>query len=442
MPFSPFDFSLMTPMALWALLALGIPVLIHLFNRSRGKLVRIGHIDLIRKARKLQVTELRLTQWILLMLRLAIFLLAALILAGLARPGLDSTDVHTIYVTPTWLRTASSTQLNDLLSSEDQRPGTRYLVLEPKYTELTPAVADKVRQQQADISGMHKTWPLLAERLSLEHHDGPVDVYASDLMLEYGTGRPALPKQIEWHLLSPETGPTGGNLPASVVIAVDDEHRQDAGVILAALDSLKSQRIPGLSWEIVEAHQLSIEQLNADWLILLSEAGLSEDQSVLINNKNTILADGSGKPQRDNNRHVRTPFYPFSSFSVTSLTAGPPSAQPLLRSTDGQTVLQVSQFGPARLLQFNSRFDPAWSSISQQAEFPELLLQLMSGQHPGQLIFPDARVNPDRLNTANVQQAIDIPLPRRSLQSLLAMLLALLWITERWLSERKNRAVG
>ena len=442
MPFSPFGFSLMTPMSLWALLALGIPVLIHLFSRSRGKLVRIGHIDLIRKARKLQVTELKLTQWILLMLRLAIFLLAALILAGLARPGLDSTDVHTIYVTPTWLRTASSTQLNDLLSSEDQRPGTRYLVLEPGYTTLTPAVADKVRQEPADISAMNKTWPLLAERLSLEHHGGPVEVYASDLMLEYGTGRPALPKQVEWHLLSPEAGPPGGNLSASVVIAVDDEHRQDAGVILAALDSLKSQRVPGLSWEIVEAHQLSIEQLNADWLILLSEAGLSEDQTVLVNHKSTILADGSGIPQRENNHLVRTPFYPFSSFSVTSLTAGPPSGQTLLKSADGQAVLQVSQIGPARLLQFNSRFNPAWSSISQQPEFPELLLQLMSDPRSEQLIFSDARVNPDRLTTGNVQQVIDTPLPRRSLQSLLAMLLSLLWITERWLSERKNRAVA
>ena len=121
MPFTPSGFSLMTPMALWSLLALGIPVLIHLFNRSRGKLVRIGHIDLIRKARRLQVTEIKLEQWLLLLLRLAIFMLAALILAGLARQGLDSSDSPAIYVTPTWLRTATSAQVNDLLTSENHQ---------------------------------------------------------------------------------------------------------------------------------------------------------------------------------------------------------------------------------------------------------------------------------------------------------------------------------
>jgi hypothetical protein len=289
---------------------------------------------------------------------------------------------------------------------------------------------------------MNKTWPLLAERLSLEHHGGPVDVYASDLMLQYGASRPALPRQVTWHLLSPDSGPSAGKLPTRVVIGVDKEHRQDTAVILAALGSLKSQRLPDLGWEIVESHQLTEQQLNADWLILLSEAGLNEDQAALINNKNTILSDGSGNLQQGNSRLVRTPFYPFSSFSVTGLTSGLSTGQTLVSSTDGQAVIQVSQSGPARLLQFNSRFSPAWSSIAQQAEFPELLLQLMLGSDVDQLTFTDVRVNPDRLQTSDSRQALDIPLPRRPLQNLLAMLLALLWITERWLSERKRIAVA
>jgi len=441
MPYSPSGFSFMTPMALWALLTLGIPVLIHLFNRSRGKLVRIGHIDLIRKARRLQVTEIKLAQWILLLLRVAIFLLAALILAGLARPGLEGSKSPTAYVTPTWLKTAQASQVEDLLTSENHQPGARYMVLQPDFRELTSAVADEIRQTPANTPDISRTWPLLAERLSLEHHDGPVDVYATDLMLEYGASRPDLPRQVSWHLLSPKTGISVGNLPASVIIGIDTEHRQDAGVIVAALNSLKAQRIPGLSWEMVAAGQLSAQQLNADWLILLSEAGLNEAQLALISTTGTILTDGSGKPQQDNSRLVRTPFYPFSSFRVTGLTAAPPSGQTLLSTADGRPVIQVSQYGPARLLQFNSRFNPAWSSIAQQAEFPELLLQLMLGRHADQLTFIDVRVNPDRLHTNGTQTAIDVPLPRRSLQSLLATLLALLWMTERWLSERKKRAV-
>ena len=440
MPQSPFGFSIVTPMALWALLALGIPFLIHLFNRSRGKLVRIGNIDFIRKARKLHVTELRLTQWFLLIVRMAIFLLAALILAGLARPGLESSDIHSIYVTPGWLRTADSAQLSDLLSSADRGTETRHRLLQPGFTDLTPGVAAEIRQTAEDLPGDNETWPMLAERLSLEHHGGRVDVYSTDLMLQFGARRPALPRQVNWHLSSPESGPSFDNLPSSVVIGVDALHRQDASVIIAALTSLKAHRIPGLTWELAAIRQLSAQQLNADWLILLSENGLSESQLAQINTAGTVLMDGNGEPQHDDSHAVKLPFYPFSHFGIRAFAVEPIHGQTVTGSAGGQPVFKTWQSGPRRYLQFNSRFDPAWSTISQQAEFPELLLQLMLGSQRDQLSFSDTRVNPDRLYIEGGHQMTDLPLPRRSMQSLLAALLALLWIIERWISERKKHA--
>ena len=108
--------SFLTPSAWWALLTLVIPLLIHLFNRSRGRLVHIGHIDLIRQARKAHVTEVKLAQWLLLLLRLSIFTLAALILLGLAKPGLSSSDTVTIYLAPAWLKTAPGTDIEKVLA--------------------------------------------------------------------------------------------------------------------------------------------------------------------------------------------------------------------------------------------------------------------------------------------------------------------------------------
>lgn len=440
MPLSFSGFSIVTPVALWSLLALGIPLLIHLFNRSRGKLVRIGNIDLIRKARKLHVTELRLTQWILLILRMAILLLAALILAGLVRPGLESSEVHSVYVTPAWLRTAEPSQVSELLISKERETGTRYMVLQPGFANLTPGLAAEIRQSRAGFPGSAETWPLLAERLSLEHHGGPVDVYSTDLMLQFGARRPVLPREVNWHLLSPESGPSPGNLPTSVVIGVDSAHRQDAGVIIAALNSLKAHRIPGLGWELADIGQLSTQQLNADWLILLSEDGLDENQWAQINTAGTVLMDGNDELSHDDSHPVRLPFYPFSRFSINGGGVEPMPGQTLSGTADGQPVFQARQYGPRRLLQFSSRFNPAWSSITQQAEFPELLLQLMLGSQGDQLSFSDVRVNPDRLHTDSSQQTLGLPLPRRSVQSLLASLLALLWIMERWISERKNHA--
>ena len=56
--------------------------------------------------------------------------------------------------------------------------------------------------------------------------------------------------------------------------------------------------------------------------------------------------------------------------------------------------------------------------------------------------FGDARIKLAQLQSENAKQLADIPLPRHALQSLLAMLLALLWVTERWLSERKQRELS
>lgn len=450
MPLSLSGLSVIMPVGLWALLALAIPVLIHLFNRSRGRLVRIGHIDLIRPARKSKLTEIKLAQWLLLLLRLGIFGLAALLLAGLARSGLERSDSPTAYVTPAWLRTVQPAAIEQLIAERGPGQGGRLFVLEPGFAPLDQAAADEIRQSPLDLSQVSNVWPLLAERLSLEHHGGPVDVYATDLLLQFGAVRPELPRPVNWNMAHPQTAPALDQPAASdlaaidVVVAFEAERSQDAEVFRAALASLKAHRVPGLTWDTVDSVQLTEQQLNADWLIFLSENDLTADQLARINTASTVLMDATGDLPVSNLEYAHLPFYPFSTFRISGMVRNPPGsglAQPLLTAADGWPILQEYQSGPARMLQFNSRFNPQWSSIAQQAEFPELLLQLMLTKQQARS-FADARINPAQLQTGNVDQGIGTPLPRQSMQSLLVMLLALLWVAERWLSERKRRERG
>ena len=83
----------LAPAGLLGLLALAVPLLIHLFSHSKGRKVLIGHIELVRQARRRRVTEIRLTQWLLLALRLVMFTLAAFILAQLVRQGLEQSGL-------------------------------------------------------------------------------------------------------------------------------------------------------------------------------------------------------------------------------------------------------------------------------------------------------------------------------------------------------------
>jgi len=434
MSFLPSGLSVFTPMGLWALLALAIPVLIHLFNRSRGRLVRIGHIDLIKQARKLRVTEVKLAQWLLLIIRLGIFLLAALILAGLARPGLESSTEATAYISPAWIRTAQPDQIEDLLARH-----ARVFVLQQGVVALDKAVADEIRQIPLEASGIQHIWPSLAERLSHEHHGGNVEVYATDHLQQFGTSRPALPGTVKWNITHPASTLQSPGLPASVTIAYDKARKADADTIRAALTSLKAYRIPGLSWEMTISAEITPQQLNSDWLIYLSAQDLTARQLALIKTPVTVLTDTSSEPRANILQYATLPFYPFSIFRLDRITPTHGSGQPVIVSTGGTPVMQIQQAGPARILQFNSRFNPQWSSIAQLPEFPELLLHLMLGEQSRTLAFADARINLAQLQTMNSDRGPDTPLPRRSLQSLLAILLSLLWITERWLSERKER---
>ena len=437
MPFSFSGLSVFTPPALWALLALAIPILIHLFNRSRGQLVRIGHIDLIRQARRLRVTEVKLAQWLLLLLRLTIFTLAALILAGLAQPGLEDSDSAVTYVTPSWVRTANPDSLDELVEANTQ--GIRVIVLQTGFARLNKTTADSIRETSVDVSNISNIWPLLTDRLSLEHHRGVVTVYATDYLQQFGMNRPALPRSVKWNIAQAEAPLIPGKLPSRAVIAFDSDRKYDAEIITAALASLQTSRIPSLSWKLLDMQRITAEQMNADWLILLSEKGLTADQQTVIKPATTVLMDANGEVPTTKVEYLSLPFYPFSTFGLNALA--PPSGElrTILATESGLPVLQQSDSSTLRKIQFNSRFNPQWSSITQQAEFPQILLQLMLGPQQQTLTFADARINTQSLNPANDEDIADIPLPRRSLQSLLAILLAMLWMIERWLSERKKR---
>lgn len=441
--------SAVTPAAWWALLTLAIPVLIHLFSRSRGRLVRIGHIDLIRQARKLQVTEVKLTQWLLLMLRLGIFTLAAMILAGLATTGLNSSKAPTIYVTPAWLQTSTEEDINTLLGDAEQTPGSRIFLIQPGFPQADRERLNSGRQQPLASAGdFTDVWALLSERLSIEQHRGTVMVYATDYMLQFGTRKPSLPRDVDWRLSHPRQTPRANNKTTRVLIAHDADRAADAALISGVLEILKEHRLPELLWETRSSAQLGESPVKADWLIHLGAERLSGEQIEIINYPAVILADANGFNTEATSGFISLPFFPFTTFRLDRFNrhaaddAGQDTTdygKVLLTSPDGSSLLRESHHGGTRLLQFNSRFNLNWSSLTQQAEFPELLLQLLSGSSKDALRFTDARIDATNLPVKRDPAEFNIPLPRRSLQGLLAMLLVLLWVSERWLSERVSR---
>lgn len=345
---------LLAPAGLFGLLAIAIPVAIHLISRGRGRRVLIGNIELVRAARQTRVTALRLTQWLLLLLRIAIIVVATLLLARLALQGIDSAEPGVRYATPGWLRSATDAERDDLLSLE---PAARVLAADyPPARDYDPDIADPD----------YDAWPLLAERLSMLLHTGAVDVYAEPRMAAFGDHRPALPNEIIWHLSAAAMEP---DAPASNGLVIHDSDRADeARQFERALAALKRHRLPQLRWDTCLADDATCRSGNRDWVAWLADA----------------------EPPGD--------------------------------------------LGDARLYRPQGT---AWQVTMSDPRYPDVLLEALLSDAQQRMTWQSIPVTGDMLD-AGAEIPESLPLPHRSLNLWLGLLLVALWAIERLISERRR----
>lgn len=279
----PGAWLLLAPAGLLGLLAVAIPVAIHLISRGRGRRVLIGNIELVRQARTTRVTSLRLTQKLLLALRVLIVLVAALLLARLALQGMGTVAAGASYVTPGFVRAANASQRATVLARE---PAARVL------TAGYPRVQDYVAGP-AGTDG--DVWSLLAERLSLLRHSGTIDVYAEQSAAAFGPHRPRLPYEINWLLTAgvdePEPLPSRG-------LVIHDAGRADAARdVERALSALQRHRLPLLQWDTCRAGDAACASRPHDWLIWLADGEPPADNARVYRPAGTAWAQASTDPR-------------------------------------------------------------------------------------------------------------------------------------------------
>jgi hypothetical protein len=259
----PGAWLLLSPAGLLGVLALAIPIAIHLISRGRGRRVLIGNIELVRAARQAQVTTPRLTEWLLLLLRVLIVIVATLLLAELARQGLGSVNDDVSYVTPGWLRAAPESERNQLLS---RGPAARVLV------EGYPQ-ADEFAAAANDLE--YDAWPLLAERLSTLRHPGAVEVFAENRMHAFGERRPALPNELKWQLAITTDAPA--IFDSHGLVVYDRDRAALLRQLELALEALQRHRVPGLTWTTCKSDETSCRDEEPDWIAWLSATRAPDD---------------------------------------------------------------------------------------------------------------------------------------------------------------------
>ena len=433
--------TLLMPLGLLGLLGLIIPVLIHLFSRSRGRLVHVANLQLYRQAKQRRVNELRLSQWLLLLLRLALLAVAVLLLAGLAIPGSSSLSGSTAYVTPGWV-SAQEESPDAGLDSQLQGHEQMFL-LRSDFPTWAPNEATSVQSPQ-NKGSLNGNWSLLAERLGSVLHRGEVHIYST--ADEWGPRPAALPLQPDWHTLeAPAEQPPQ---QFEVTVLFDPARQGDARIVEAALQALRDHRsgsvgnirtlpIAGNQWpsEVLwrttdagNAHPVVI------WLGLdAAPESLPDDLPSSI----TLLSD----QLPDTDAFVMTarlPHYPDQVWQGRMNRSEEPTEanqKVLWRSEQGLVLLLETRIGSVRRLDLTSGLSSSSGDWLDQSGFPDTLLYFMLGDRGWKNAF-SMSIQPPELAPV-LTPDVEVTGPKRSLGPWLAVLLVLLWCAERWFCERR-----
>ncbi|GGA83888.1 membrane protein [Arenimonas soli] len=374
------SFGLAFPLGLLALLGLVLPLLVHLARREQQQPTMFAALRWLRAVRRPR-QKLRLEQWLLLALRL-------LLVAGLAL----------LLAAPWFLRDeggGARVLVHPALAPPETEAGADVRWLAPAFPRIdTPApeprqpVASLLRQADAELATGR---PLVVHV--------PVIIDGAD------GERPRLSRAVQWIVkASPsvtDAMPTAA-LPAVMVI----RHAPDLAGQARWLAATQTAWFAAA--QQTEA-QPDIAPLDAPWpedtklLAWLAADEVPESLMAFANDGGTILLGD-------------TTAWPLAA-----------PAEAVWRGESGELLLGAARHGQGRLLQFAAPLDPATFPELLDARFPQWLQARL--QAP-----PPAPTRVDAQAYAPLAGAAAYAPPNQPLAPWLAVVLAALFLVERWLA--------
>lgn len=379
--------GLLLPLGLSALLALAIPLLLHLNRRQEPTLTPFAALRWIRAAARPR-RRLRLDQWPLLLLRLALLAALALLLAAPVRYGASGAAADWIVVAP-GVDAAQARALSDLPAAEWHwlAPGF------PALGETTPAaetalpLASLLRELDSELPAttrLHAVVPAVLQGL-----DG---------------GAIRLSRAVDWRIAGaaaavPTADASPAAAPATPPLRISLRER---GATVAAT-YLRAAVAAGNHGD-VERYRLSTDAPEAafatDTHVVFWLAGAATPALLdWVNGGGTAVLDG-----------------------VALSDAGV-----LARDADGAALLFVQPHGHGRLLSFRAAIAPQSLPLVLDARFADLLLSALQPAAAAPTRAPAAALQPTS-GAARADAAATV------LASPLLVLIALLAVVERTLS--------
>ena len=261
---------LQSPIAMLGLLTLLIPLCIHLLSKARPRVIAFAHIAFIKVTTSPLLRQLRLTQIILLGLRMFILLLATLILAQLYWLNTNQQVNSHILLTEDWLNHATDTEKQTLA---DQVNDSYLVLLSTKNrninkTELTQWSTNNQQTPALNI------WSKVAEYTARLSANEAITVYTTNRLHQFIGSKIPLPEWVEWRVKTMPVENVTQHYSANIKVIYDDSSEPLLVYLCAAFKVINTHKNLSLEIDYIknsDSKEDSEHLLYYDKIINLSE---------------------------------------------------------------------------------------------------------------------------------------------------------------------------
>ncbi|RFM30198.1 hypothetical protein DXN05_04295 [Deminuibacter soli] len=467
---------------------MAIPLLIHLWNSRQRRTMQVGSIALLEKNEQNSHSRIRITEWLLLLLRCLLIALLAVLLAK-----------------PLWRYNAAARQKGWVVVDESQLAATYHhfhttidSLLNSGYilhylNNAAAAASFADTTQPAAVTNRALYWQQFTQLDKQAPAGLPFVVFTSNAMQHFTGVKPVTGRVVQWITFSPtdtarwiecayaaagdslriisgasntaatvfetavisaKTGAPGFvfsnqhgllNVAAFGDTAVADTatlhieyagNNPDVAYVTAAVKAIA--QYTGRRIMIAPYTGKQDEAHPADWLFWLSDKKLPAS-----NARHVLLYDGDKATQQYS---VLPPLIPGMQQPVALLrsnTAATDTAHVLWRDAFGQALLAGTASNGQTIVHFYSRFNTEWNNLTWNSAFPVMLLQLLLPQNAhykyDNRTLDSLQVQPVFLPAAGNSAGSNANAATINLTPVCWIILLLVFITERLVALRQKR---
>ncbi|XQW83645.1 BatA domain-containing protein [Thalassotalea piscium] len=395
---SLFPFSTIQPWAWYGLVALAIPLIIHLLSKSKGRLVQWGTTRFLPQATPIKMTQVKLVERLLLLIRCLIILFSLAILAQLFLTSRSQNAETIILVSKHWFEQSDQQTKSSL---EQYKESAKYqliwldtlesLVVDDKVTPLSLDEQSKSIINKTSVSSIDM-WQALSFASKKFAQAQQFIVYCDASTQQFVGEKPLIKQTIEWHM-SFENQQVNLNdvieKPFNVVVYADDGHQDALDYLLPALTVIQQLSVEKLSVHVVNDAKTFALMARPDWVFYLTNKPITTSLEQWVSQGTNVFIDGNNSPSliQDQRREVINGYGLLNKIIIYQTTKQvnklnvENKEHPIWVSEDNYPLLSVINKNTSlgKIYRFSSVFLPSWTNIVTQPQFPLVLQSLLFG---------------------------------------------------------------